>query len=163
MKYCIQCGAEYKDEVNVCSDCNEPLVTPQEFQRKRDEEKQFQEETKYLVKVFTLKDRFEADVIKSELEKEGIPVLIRSFSDTAYNGIYIPQKGWGEVRVPESKQERAREIIDALEKIFERDQVSMSEKEEDICCPYCGQEISVENEKCPHCERILGNEGDEEG
>ena len=119
MKYCPQCAAEYHDEIEACFDCEERLISQQEFQKRKEEEERFQEETKSLVKVYTLKDRFEADLIKMELEKEGIPVLIRYFKDTAYDGIYIPQKGWGEVRVPEKKKERAKEIIDTLEEIFE--------------------------------------------
>ena len=119
MKYCPQCAAEYRDEIETCFDCEERLISQKEFQTRKEEEERFQEETKSLVKVYTLKDRFEADLIKMELEKEGIPVLIRYFKDTAYDGIYIPQKGWGEVRVPEKKKERAKEIIDTLEEIFE--------------------------------------------
>ena len=80
--------------------------------------------------VCTLKNQFEADIIKDELEKENIPVLIRSFRDTAYDGIYMPQKGWGEVRVPEKDKERATEIIDILEKSFEEEAVDIPESEE---------------------------------
>jgi len=119
LKYCPQCDAEYCDEIETCCDCEDRLISQEEFLKKKGEEERFQEETKSLVKVYTLKDRFEADLIKMELEKEGITVLIRYFKDTAYDGIYIPQKGWGEVRVPEKEKERAKEIIDALEEAFE--------------------------------------------
>lgn len=119
MKYCPQCDAEYRDEIEACCDCEDHLISQEEFLARKGEEERFQEETKSLVKVYTLKDRFEADLIKIELEKEGIPVLIRDFKDTAYDGIFIPQKGWGEVRVPEKAKERAKEIINALEEAFE--------------------------------------------
>jgi hypothetical protein len=95
LKYCPQCAAEYRDEIETCFDCEKRLISQKEFQTRKEEEERFQEETKSLVKVYTLKDRFEADLIKMELEKEGIPVLIRCFKDTAYNGIYISRKGWG--------------------------------------------------------------------
>jgi hypothetical protein len=119
LKYCPRCAAEYRDESDSCFDCEDRLISEEEFLKRKEEEERFQEETKCLVKVYTLKNRFEADLIKIELEKEGIPVLIRDFKDTAYDGIYIPQKGWGEVRVPEKKKERAKEIIGALEEAFE--------------------------------------------
>jgi uncharacterized OB-fold protein len=154
LKYCPQCGAEYHDEIEVCYDCEERLITQGEFQKRKEEEKRFQEDTKSLVKVFILKNWFEADIIKGELEKEGIPVLIRSFRDTAYDGIYIPQKGWGEVRVPEKEKKRAEEIIDALEKAFEEGKVSISE-DEDFYCTNCGGEISSEDGVCPHCGKTL--------
>lgn len=155
MKYCPQCGAEYHDEIEVCYDCEERLMTDGEFQKIKEEEKRFREDTKSLVKVFTLKNRFEADIIKGELEKERIPVLIRSFRDTAYDGIYIPQKGWGEVRVPEKDKKRAEEIIDALENAFEKGEFRIPENEELIACPYCEQEIPLESKVCPLCGKKL--------
>ena len=162
MKYCPLCGAEYHEKIDMCADCDAPLISQQEFEKRKEEEERFHEETKTLVKVFTLKDRFEADVITRELEKEGIPVLIRSFRDTAYNGIYIPQKGWGEVRVPEKEQERAIEIIDTLEHILEEGKVSISEEEEMISCPCCGKELLLESKVCPHCNKTMGTDGERE-
>ncbi len=66
------------------------------------------------VSVHTLANRFEADVIMEALEQEGIPALLRSFEETAYTGLFIPQKGWGRIMVPREKEAQAREIIHAL-------------------------------------------------
>ena len=112
-----------------------------------------------MVKVFILQDRFEADLIERELEREGIPVLIRSFRDTAYDGIYIPQKGWGEVRVPEKDRVRAQELIDNLEHVLQEGKVSISEDEALVACPSCGEEIGVESKVCPNCDKLLGSNG----
>jgi predicted amidophosphoribosyltransferase len=157
MKYCPHCEAEYQERIDVCADCDAQLISQQAFEKRKEEEERFHEDTKTLVKVFTLRDRFEADVITRELEKEGIPVLIRSFRDTAYDGIYIPQKGWGEVRVPEKAQERAVAIIDALEQVLEAGKVSISEEEDLLSCPCCGKELLPENKICSHCNKPLGN------
>ena len=163
MKYCPQCDAEYLETISVCCDCNLKLITQEEFEKRKEAENRFHEETKTMVKIFILQDRFEADLIKKELDREGIPVLIRSFRDTAYNGIYIPQKGWGEVSVPEKDRERAQEIIENLEHVLQEGKVSISEDEGLIACPCCGVEISVENQECPKCNTVLGNDRGEEG
>ncbi len=66
------------------------------------------------VKVHTLSDRFEADVIVDALEQEGIPVIVRPFMETAYANIFVHQKGWGNVLVPKEAAPLAREIISDL-------------------------------------------------
>ena len=70
-------------------------------------------EVKY-VKVHTLSNRFEADVITEALRQEGIPVLLRSFEETAYTTLFTPQKGWGRIMVPKDMADLAREIISGL-------------------------------------------------
>ncbi len=70
-------------------------------------------ETQY-IKVHTLSNRFEADVIAGALTQEGIPVLVRSFEETPYTGLFVPQKGWGRIMVPKEMADVAREIISGL-------------------------------------------------
>ena len=62
-------------------------------------------------KVTVAENRFEADLISQTLQQEGIPCLIRSYHDTAYDGIFIPQKGWGAIMVPEELEEKASSVI----------------------------------------------------
>lgn len=66
------------------------------------------------IKVHTLSNRFEGDVIAEALRQEGIPVLLRSFMETPYSGLFVPQKGWGRIMVPEEMADRARRIISQL-------------------------------------------------
>jgi len=42
-----------------------------------------------------------------------------------------------------------------LEDAFEKGDISTSDNEEPMVCPYCGQEISLEVKVCPHCNRTL--------
>jgi hypothetical protein len=65
-------------------------------------------------KITVAENRFEADLIAQTLHEEGIPCLIRSYLDTAYDGIFIPQKGWAAVMVPEDLEGRASAIIAEL-------------------------------------------------
>ncbi len=79
------------------------------------------------VKVHTLSNRFEADVIADALRQEGIPVLVRAFEETPYAGLFVPQKGWGRIMVPKEMADLAGEIISAI-----------SEKEEVDGLPFAG-------------------------
>ncbi|MBC7359681.1 MAG: DUF3786 domain-containing protein [Desulfacinum sp.] len=67
----------------------------------------------------TLANRFEADLLTDALEKEGIPILVRSFEETAYDGLFVPQRGWGQILVPAQDITRARAVIAPLLETFE--------------------------------------------
>ena len=54
----------------------------------------------------------EANVIKSVLEEHGIYSEIRSFHDTAYDGLFQSQYGWGVIRVSEVDFPEAQRIIE---------------------------------------------------
>ncbi len=63
------------------------------------------------VLVYTLQNVIEESRIKAALEGEDIRVMIRSFEDSAYNGIFALQKGMGQIRVFEKDAEKAKKII----------------------------------------------------
>ncbi len=54
----------------------------------------------------------EANVIKSVLEDNGIYAEIKSFHDTAYDGLFQSQYGWGLIRVSEKDLPEAQRIIE---------------------------------------------------
>ena len=85
-----------------------------------------------MTKAGTLGSRFEEDIVSQALEKEGIPFLIRRYSDTAYDGLFIPQKGWAAVMVPKEFVERTKEVIGNLKEDFEnQDSEDRSQEPED--------------------------------
>lgn len=63
-------------------------------------------------------NRFEADIITQALDREGIPVVCRAHEETAYDGLFIPQRGWGSILVPTAQKERALEIIRDVMKTY---------------------------------------------
>jgi hypothetical protein len=65
-------------------------------------------------KLITLDNQFQADLLKDALEKRDIPFLIREYKDTAYDGLFVTQKGWGTVMVDEDKLDEARLIVKEL-------------------------------------------------
>ena len=68
------------------------------------------------IKASTLDNEDEGRLIDSILNERGIPHLMRSYYDTAFDGLYQAQKGWGYVSAPASYKEEIIEIISDLRK-----------------------------------------------
>jgi hypothetical protein len=66
------------------------------------------------IKLITLDDRFQADLLTDALEKREVPFLVREYKDTAYDGLFVTQKGWGTVMVEETRLEEARRVLQDL-------------------------------------------------
>ena len=66
------------------------------------------------IKITVLENTIEAQLIDSILSEKNIPHRIRSFHDTAYDGLYQFQKGWGEVFAPLDHQEEVMEILNSI-------------------------------------------------
>jgi hypothetical protein len=79
------------------------------------------------VKAGTIENRFEGDRISQALQEAGIPYMINSFLDTAYDGLYVPQKGWGRVMVPEEFCEKAERIIAEVKMFFQEEEKDETE------------------------------------
>jgi hypothetical protein len=68
--------------------------------------------------VHVVDSKFEADIIAKVLEREGVPYVCRKHEETAYDGIFVPQRGWGAILVPISLREKAMEIIEQVRKTY---------------------------------------------
>ncbi len=68
--------------------------------------------------IYTIKNLAEASAIEAALKSEGIKFIIRTFDDKAYNGIFMLQKGYGEVLVGEKDVGSAKSIIEEIKKGF---------------------------------------------
>ena len=67
-----------------------------------------------MVKLKAVDNRFQADVWEQALTAEGIEYRLRTFHDTAYDGLYESQKGYGVFYVEETDKERAEALVAAL-------------------------------------------------
>jgi len=65
-------------------------------------------------KIAILDNEVEARLIESILKEREIPHMLRSYHDTAYDGLFQTQKGWGEIRASESYEEEILAIIDEV-------------------------------------------------
>ncbi|MDM8526265.1 hypothetical protein QUF80_23045 [Desulfococcaceae bacterium HSG8] len=64
------------------------------------------------IKIAVLESMIEAQVTESVLEEDGIPHMIRSYHDTAYDGLFQLQMGWGEITAPLSYKEKILKILE---------------------------------------------------
>ena len=68
------------------------------------------------IKAVTLDNEIEAGLLESILSERGIPHRMRSYHDTAYDGLFQAQKGWGCINAPESYREEIKEILSDVRK-----------------------------------------------
>lgn len=68
------------------------------------------------IKVATLDNEIEARLLESILNERDIPHRLRSYHDTAYDGLFQAQKGWGTINAPESYLDEIAEIISDVRK-----------------------------------------------
>lgn len=72
------------------------------------------DENSVFVKIATLSDLPQAQVLESILVERAIPHRIRSYHDTAYDGLFQFQKGWGDIYAPLDRKQEIQEIINGL-------------------------------------------------
>jgi hypothetical protein len=63
------------------------------------------------IRIVILENAIEAQLVRSILDQHQIPHRIRSFYDTAYNGLFQMQKGWGELTAPASYKQEILDIV----------------------------------------------------
>ena len=73
------------------------------------------------IKAGIIESQFEGDRVSAALTEATIPFLIKSFHDTAYDGLYIFQKGWAAILVPDEFQERAGSLIEEVKRTFKEE------------------------------------------
>jgi hypothetical protein len=62
-------------------------------------------------KVHIIESIFEMDMLKDALDKESIEYSIKEYKDTAYDGLFVLQKGYASLFVREKDEETARSIV----------------------------------------------------
>jgi hypothetical protein len=66
------------------------------------------------IKITILENGIEAQLIGSILDQREIPHRIRSYHDTAYDGLFQVQKGWGKLYAPQGFK---KEILQVIEEV----------------------------------------------
>ncbi len=62
-------------------------------------------------KILVLENQVQAQVLEETLKDNGIPHVIRSYHDSAYDGLFQQLKGWGHVEAPEEYRQKILRIF----------------------------------------------------
>ncbi len=165
MPYCPTCGAEYREGIETCAHCREPLVETIEEVRGR----LTPEKAAELLEGASLRAVVRGDLpacreVQAALLQEDIPALLRVPED------YDPQPGTAavlEVVVSEASYDAAvTALVEDWHEMLERDGLdwlsALQDREEDVpACPACGCTDPLVDGSCPDCGLYLGEEPDE--
>jgi len=69
-----------------------------------------------IIKVATIENEIESNLLSLILKEREIPHVIGTYHDSVYNGIFEPQKGWGYVNAPESYKTKILEVLSDIRK-----------------------------------------------
>lgn len=69
------------------------------------------------VKILILENEIESKLLDGILNEKGIPHFIRSYHDTAYDGLFQMVTGWGEILAPSSYKEVIEEIVKEIRRV----------------------------------------------
>jgi hypothetical protein len=65
-------------------------------------------------KIVILNNEFEAKLLDEILNEKSIPHIIRSYHDSAYDGLWQAQSGWGHLEAPSNYREEILEIYSKM-------------------------------------------------
>jgi hypothetical protein len=67
-----------------------------------------------LEKIVFFKNEFEAKLLDEILNEKNIPHIVRSYHDSAYDGLWQTQSGWGHLEAPSAYREEILEIYSKM-------------------------------------------------
>ena len=62
-------------------------------------------------RIAAIKNEVEAQLLDAELAERDIPHLMKSYYDTAFDGVYQFSQGWGHVEAPSEFRDTILEIL----------------------------------------------------
>jgi predicted membrane chloride channel (bestrophin family) len=66
------------------------------------------------IKILVLNNEFEADLIRQILTEKDIPFMMRTFHDSAYDGLWEARSGWGHLMAPSEFKDEILKIYSEM-------------------------------------------------
>ncbi len=112
MRYCLQCGSEYRDEIKQCTDCGSTeLVSATEQMQRRSQPLPHRVDLRQFVVAGTADDPLSAEREVQLLQAAGIPAILRARGGGAIDNLTSPAAPWWEILAPQESVARAAELI----------------------------------------------------
>jgi hypothetical protein len=67
-------------------------------------------------KILILYNEFEARLLEGLLKQKGIPCVIKSYHDSAYDGLWQGQNGWGHLEASPGHREEILKLYEEMSK-----------------------------------------------
>jgi hypothetical protein len=111
MRYCLQCGSEYRDEIKQCTDCGSKELVPAEQMQGRSQPLPHRVDHGQFVVAGTAEDPLSAEREVQLLQAAGIPAILRARGAGAIDNLSSPAAPWWEILAPQESVARATELI----------------------------------------------------
>ncbi len=69
-----------------------------------------------LEKIAVLDNEVQAELVDSVLSERDIPHIMRSYYDSALDGLYQSRAGWGHIEAPESCRDEVLAVIEEIKR-----------------------------------------------
>lgn len=111
MRYCVQCGSEYRDEIRQCTDCGSTELVQAEEMQRRSQQLPHRVDMRQFVVAGTADDPLSAEREVQLLQAAGIPAILRARGGGAIDNLTTPAAPWWEILAPQELVTRAAELI----------------------------------------------------
>ena len=127
MPWCPKCKCEYREGFEICSDCNSILT--HETEETIETMLEYDEEN-YLTSVC---DEFEANILETLLNSNGIPILKKFPGAGGYLSLYMGKTSSGiDIYVPSKLFDFAKELVDSKYEVDLGEDNIQSKEEENL-------------------------------
>ncbi len=112
MRHCVPCKADYQDSPENCPVCGGLTLTEEQLRGWQSARDELTDQSFEVVAIVA--GPVESGLFEQVFQQEGIPYILRTYSDDGLGMIFRPQRGWGVFMVAHFDVERTRELVHGI-------------------------------------------------